>query len=131
MQTSVREQKRHSRDTASVGASHWPVVRRPFAALRCSAYCSYAAFSTAAGLQQPVAFQRRQFWPPDDRAAQHPPPLRKVVAGSAWSSVLKSNRTTCSSWMVGHLVVLLNTKAALVARLQRLAEISNDSFQLT
>ena len=33
--------------------------------------------------------------------------------------------------MVGHLVVLFNTKAAAMARLQRRAEISYDSFQLS
>ena len=33
--------------------------------------------------------------------------------------------------MVGHLVVLVNTYFATMARLQRLAEISKDSFQLS
>ena len=69
--------------------------------------------------------------PPRSRCKAAAATPEKVVAGAASCSLLKSNRTACFSWMVGHLVVLLNTKAAPMARLQRLAEISDDSFQLS
>ena len=54
-----------------------------------------------------------------------------MIANSASSSALRRNLLRCSLGMVGHLVVLFNTIVALTARLQRFAEISNDSRQLS